>query len=387
MPGAVRSLIVGGGIRAGSPASLNTFPIFSGATPPDILINGNIRQDTSTPPKVYIGEASVGTTVTVLGGATATASAGPAVVIGEQASLPLTGAVRTSGQVVIGYVARTGSGASNDANVVIGSNAFAEGSGGNANNSVCIGASAQIVSPSGGANAVLIGAATSSSLGSLFVLIGSSSTYNANNSGVVIGYQNSISGGAGTANPISIGPSNVLDKTRTILLGASLSTLNAAGGDLLVFGQSWTATSAMPANSIGFFNSNGYTTLIVGKAEVHASPQSLTLRLTDGLGSNIGVGSLIIRPGNATGTGTQGSIDFQTQSAQGAATVLGTMTTQVQIIPCTGGAGQANLRFNNLTSGAGVAAGTLGNAPTAGNPVFWLPVNIAGNIRYIPCWP
>jgi hypothetical protein len=44
------------------------------------------------------------------------------------------------------------------------------------------------------------------------------------------------------------------------------------------------------------------------------------------------------------------------------------------------------LRFNNHVSGAGAATGTLTNAPAAGNPAFWLPVNIAGTVRYIPCW-
>jgi hypothetical protein len=43
-------------------------------------------------------------------------------------------------------------------------------------------------------------------------------------------------------------------------------------------------------------------------------------------------------------------------------------------------------RFNNHTNGAAAAAGTLTNAPTAGDPAFWLPVSIAGTTRYIPCW-
>lgn len=50
------------------------------------------------------------------------------------------------------------------------------------------------------------------------------------------------------------------------------------------------------------------------------------------------------------------------------------------------GAGVASLRFNGLTSGASVGGGTLTNATSAGDPAFWLPVNIAGNVRYIPCW-
>lgn len=40
----------------------------------------------------------------------------------------------------------------------------------------------------------------------------------------------------------------------------------------------------------------------------------------------------------------------------------------------------------NLTNGAGAGAGTLTNAPAAGNPTKWLPVNDNGTTRYIPAW-
>lgn len=55
-------------------------------------------------------------------------------------------------------------------------------------------------------------------------------------------------------------------------------------------------------------------------------------------------------------------------------------------------ASKANLTANNAivltnqTDGAGASAGTLGNAPSIGNPSFWLPVTINGNNRFIPCW-
>lgn len=39
-----------------------------------------------------------------------------------------------------------------------------------------------------------------------------------------------------------------------------------------------------------------------------------------------------------------------------------------------------------VTDGAGAAAGTLTNAPTAGNPTKWLSFDDAGTIRYIPAW-
>jgi hypothetical protein len=39
-----------------------------------------------------------------------------------------------------------------------------------------------------------------------------------------------------------------------------------------------------------------------------------------------------------------------------------------------------------LTNGAAAAAGTLGNAPAAGNPTKWVPINDNGTTRYIPAW-
>lgn len=39
-----------------------------------------------------------------------------------------------------------------------------------------------------------------------------------------------------------------------------------------------------------------------------------------------------------------------------------------------------------LTNAAGAAAGTLLNAPTAGNPTKWVQINDNGTIRKIPTW-
>ncbi len=44
------------------------------------------------------------------------------------------------------------------------------------------------------------------------------------------------------------------------------------------------------------------------------------------------------------------------------------------------------LRINNQTDGAGASTGTLGNAPGATDPDFWLPINIAGVAHVFPCW-
>jgi hypothetical protein len=42
--------------------------------------------------------------------------------------------------------------------------------------------------------------------------------------------------------------------------------------------------------------------------------------------------------------------------------------------------------YTAFTNGAGVASGTLTNAPVAGNPTKWIPINDNGTTRYIPAW-
>jgi hypothetical protein len=50
------------------------------------------------------------------------------------------------------------------------------------------------------------------------------------------------------------------------------------------------------------------------------------------------------------------------------------------------GAGVASLKLAGLTNGAAAAAGTLTNAPSAGNPNFWVPISINGTVRFFPAW-
>lgn len=39
-----------------------------------------------------------------------------------------------------------------------------------------------------------------------------------------------------------------------------------------------------------------------------------------------------------------------------------------------------------LADGAGVGAGTIGTAPTAGEPTKWIGINDNGTVRYVPAW-
>lgn len=77
-------------------------------------------------------------------------------------------------------------------------------------------------------------------------------------------------------------------------------------------------------------------------------------------------------------------------TAAGAVTVdsggTGTANAGLVVAGSAYGAGVASVRLNGLTSGAAAQTGTLTNAPTAGNPSFWIPINIAGAVRYIPAW-
>ena len=52
----------------------------------------------------------------------------------------------------------------------------------------------------------------------------------------------------------------------------------------------------------------------------------------------------------------------------------------------TTGTGTLHKTSVNLTNGAAAAAGTLLNAPIAGNPTKWVPIDDNGTIRYIPTW-
>jgi hypothetical protein len=61
-------------------------------------------------------------------------------------------------------------------------------------------------------------------------------------------------------------------------------------------------------------------------------------------------------------------------------------TVKLQVSGSILASGAATYQAGNQTTGAGAGLGTLTNAPSAGNPNFWLPFVINGVTRYIPCW-
>lgn len=83
-------------------------------------------------------------------------------------------------------------------------------------------------------------------------------------------------------------------------------------------------------------------------------------------------------------------------AALAAIAALGDMSSQnASAVNITGGTVAARLKNNQtkllestttLANGAGAAAGTLTNAPAAGNPTKWVPIDDNGTTRYIPAW-
>ena len=100
---------------------------------------------------------------------------------------------------------------------------------------------------------------------------------------------------------------------------------------------------------------------------------------------------------NAT-TGLQGGTAGQyyhltaaqlSELVTGIATALHYHTTGISLAltgDITTGTGTLHKTSVALTNGAAAAGGTLTNAPAAGNPTKWVPINDNGTTRYIPCW-
>ena len=350
------TIIIGGGIASASPFTIGQFPVIV-LTDPATVTDGNIRQDTSTPPKVYIGDASVFAGSTVIGGATLTGSAIAHVAIGSGATVATTSAVNAS--VVIGRSAINGTG---NGNVVIGDRANAAGSGATSSSNVVIGRLANIGVSAGGANNVVIGDSADLSLGSQQVLIGPSAQMSANNLNVAIGYSASVTGGAGIANCVVVGPSSNTNRTQNTLIGYGLA--NTHSNNICIVGCSWSSTANMPANTCGFLASNGLTTMIVGNNHEAAAPGSLTFRLCNGLGANIAAGSLTLQAGLGTGTGASAVVNLASSIPVGAGSTLQTSRTGFRMSPSVT-AGQTDIMVYDVDN-ATLERVTVGAADSGG---------------------
>lgn len=127
----------------------------------------------------------------------------------------------------------------------------------------------------------------------------------------------------------------------------------------ILSGFDWSLITGTPTTLAGYGITNGQTTL--------TDSAGLAAALSDETGTGLAVFNntpTLVTPvlGAATGTSVVLTGGITTGN-----TTLHTTTT-------------------NLTNGAAAAVGTLTNAPAAGNPTKWIPINDNGTTRYIPAW-
>jgi hypothetical protein len=456
-----RSTIVGGGIQAGTPFTLNAFTFVGNTNPativsspvmaavgganPAVVIAAGLTDPQPAATEIlrvkggFISEAlGTGNPDTFVAGRGTTTfpnnSTNVIAIIPHGASL---GAGALPGTILIGDSITVSAGVANS--IYMGKSLTCGQPG------VIIAPQSTIGSGAGGSNTVVGGSNTLTSS-------------QAASSTCIFGHSNTVDGGSGQGNHLVVGPNNTIHATATlggnvilvgngnfasdgsnnsimvginngfsvsgkgtfnILMGRNLQANGAAGpfasNILIGFG---TKFDALPSASgvIAFLDSQntGYNTIIFGNGGgsgttvVSATPSPLLFRLTDASGANTAGSNLTMRASLGTGTGAGGTIIFQTGIVQAAGatphvptarvTVGGTNTvptlavtapdsnTAIPVITLTGQANNHAINYSGFTNQAAAAVGTLNNAPAAGNPAFWVPIEVNGVLRAFPVW-
>lgn len=403
MPGGSRALIVGGGISGVAPLVIDNFLFLTSITPPLASTSPRlIRRATSIE---ILGDGSLSTAI----GNNADANGVENVVIGQDCSS--VGGGFPSNIICVGQNMKNTGPVSQV--ILIGSDVSSNGTGtiiigqcaspANFNDAVIIGFG---ITHAGSVNGVIIGRNANSG-GSGAVAIGNGAS--AQTSGLALGGSAVALGsnslcfgqscdmtGTSTGN-IQIGVScRMTNTSNVILLGHNLRSDNGtyAAGDVVIGN-----------NNVGGL---GFSSRVIWFGDTHTSGIAVpaaAMRWKNAAGTDVAAGSLTVTAPRATGNAVGGSIILQTAPAGASGAALQTATTRLTISPNgvvtlaaptvaaenlvidgNGGAGQASIRLNGLTNGAGVAAGTLANAPSAGDPSFWIPISIGGLARFIPAW-
>ena len=126
--------------------------------------------------------------------------------------------------------------------------------------------------------------------------------------------------------------------------------------------------------------------------DVHDALARVGVRVPDvllprpGTDLNIAGSNGTIRSGLGTGNAAGSSLIFQTPDPIASSTVAQTYGQRLSLsaLGATFDIPDQSFRINGQVSGAGASAGTLTNAPAAGNPSFWLPINVGGTVYFFP---
>jgi hypothetical protein len=345
----VETIIVGGGIAAtnpftigalpyivnNSPASISATPIAgyttgTGGTHPGIVIAASITdpQPGAVEPLRVNGGAiieGINTADTVAIGRGATVDSVNNVAVGTSAV-----ATSVSSTAVGGGAQGTGNGGT-----ALGSGALAQGGGGTggataigrdarAQNvlTIAIGASSRAT----GIQSVTVGCNTTNGVNGA-VAIGNGANV-ATNAGLAIGFNATATG----ADAIAIGGATAATAggAASIVIGGG-SSISAANSPGIVLGTGLAATAANQC-WIGS-SATIITTCIIGRGNTSTSAiaAGLTIRGTDGSGTNIAVGDLTIIAPRGTGNATSGAINLQVGVTQASGATPQTARTGVAV--------------------------------------------------------
>lgn len=159
--------------------------------------------------------------------------------------------------------------------------------------------------------------------------------------------------------------------------GAVIARLEAIGSGWQIFSNS-SATAQIAGSSNGQITIATPTVGVALTVNGFAGSDTVDINAPNTASNSFGL---------ALKAGTNGAdYAFFVQNAAASATyfrISGDGTTSIRPGPTNGELIGTNAA---LTNGAGVSAGTLGTAPTAGNPTKWIKINDNGTIRSVPAW-
>ena len=212
-------------------------------------------------------------------------------------------------------------------------------------------------------------------------------------------------------------PSGQLTNNSTANYFGTISDVNVYGGDIGLLLAEY--ADAETIHNLNFWNNGTYAIEVRGAyankisdiyVHVGASNGLIGIAFTDPIsGSFYSTHNMVTNFGDESGGSNDKTFNFSADACKN--TFIGMVNTNyvgstgcsTNFVEYNGIVGPYNLGVSNLiivpggvspvlstssavTSGAGSGAGTLTNAPSAGNPTKWIPFNDNGVVRYIPAW-
>ncbi len=195
----------------------------------------------------------------------------------------------------------------------------------------------------------------------------------------------------------------------TYTAGQDAYQIARSAGTLDILRQVWGIAGAeqlrLDATGLGLGGAPNYQLTVRGAGQANAGPadagaKGSTLYLRDTSSAGAGQGGAVLFGAFDSATPFAAIKGFITDAANNSRgdivfsnRRIATDTALTESVRITGA---GLLQTNNaasligssvsLSNAAGAAAGTLSNAPTAGNPTKWIQINDAGTIRKIPTW-